>query len=278
MRGKTSTMKVIVKNSVREASQTACQQVKSCILDKGYKVFGFGAGVSVLGLYAELAGSCRKGELDFSDLSVFNLDEFVGMAADFPQSRRFFLEANLFGHLNLKASNIHYLDGLTDSVEDECAYYEQDMEALGGAKLHVLELGVNGRIALNEPGTSMESRSHYVTLTETTRAECGRIFPRGEQVPRWGLTLGIGTILDAQELLVMACGNERAAAVREMLEGPVAQVCPASFLQLHQNVTVVLDAAAASQLTRGDCWSVHSDDYDEMMDFLMLSRRGCGLD
>lgn len=271
-------MRIFVQNNLRKVAELAYQFVKSAIVDKGSKVLGFASGSTMLDLYAELASGCRRGDLDFSDVSTFNVGEYLGLPPDHPQSCRFFMEANLFGHLNLKSSNIHFLDGLTDSVEDECAYYEQDMEALGGVKLQLLGLGRNGHLGFNEPGTPMESRSHYATLTEETREDNRRFFPAKVDVPRWALTMGTGTILDAQELLLIATGQEKAIAVRDMVEGPVSASCPASFLQVHPNANVILDEAAASLLARKSYWNASADDYNDMMDYLMAARRKAGLE
>ncbi|MBR0458778.1 MAG: glucosamine-6-phosphate deaminase [Victivallales bacterium] len=271
-------MKVIVKDNEKQVAETAYLLVKDAIIDRQYKVLGFATGSTPLALYAEIVKGFQRGELDFSDISTFNLDEYLGLPPEHPMSYRFFMESNLFGKINIKPSNIHFFDGLTDSVEAECDDYEDLIASMGGIKLQILGIGRDGHIGFNEPGTSLESRSHYVTLAKETLADNQRFFSKASDVPRWALSMGVGTIMDCQEILLLATGEKKADAVAAMIEGPISTMCTASALQNHPATTVVIDKAAASKLKRLDYWMQTADDYNEMYDYLLAARHRYGLE
>lgn len=272
-------MKVIIKENENQVAEYAYENVvKPAIVEKEYKVLGLPTGSSPLKLYAQIAAGFKRGEIDFSDISTFNLDEYIGLPADHPQSYRLFMETNLFQHINLKPSNIHFLNGMTDCVEWECDYYEEAMEALGGIKLQILGIGRDGHIGFNEPGTPLDCRTGYVTLAEETIEDNKRFFECAADVPRWALSMGVGTIMDAQEILMIATGANKADAIAGMIEGPITAMNTASILQKHPNVTVVIDEAAASKLTRKEYYKKTADNYDEMYEFLMAARVKAGLE
>jgi glucosamine-6-phosphate deaminase len=215
----------------------------------------------------------RNGELDFSDVHTFNLDEYIGLAPDHPQSYRAFMQENLFDYVNLKPENIHFLSGLPDDIEEHCEDYERAIRELGGIKLQILGIGRDGHIGFNEPTSSLRSRTRDKTLTRETIEDNRAFFEKEEDVPRWALTMGVGTILDAREILLLATGRNKARAVAAMVEGPLTAMCTASALQLHPRTTVVLDEAAAAKLDHDDFYRwMFENDY-RMQGYLDDSRK-----
>ncbi len=216
-------------------------QVFKAALDDGAKVLGLATGSSPITIYNELAGS----QLDFSQLTSVNLDEYVGLKADHPQSYHYFMQQNLF---NAKPFAHSYVpDGSNLDEAAATSQYDQII-ADNPIDLQLLGLGQNGHIGFNEPGTDPESTTHKVTLTESTIAANARFFENEDDVPRYAYSMGIGSILKAKQILIVAYGEAKASAVAAMIEGPVTPDVPASYLQTHPRVTVILDAAAASQL------------------------------
>lgn len=212
-------------------------------------VIGFATGGTPIGAYDRLVALHRTQGLDFSTLTTFNLDEYVGLSPDHPQSYHSFMWQHLFGHVNIRASHAHILSGLAHDVDHACTEWEHRIEASGGIDLQILGIGSNGHIAFNEPGSSLTSRTRVVELAERTVQDNARFFDRPDKVPRTAVTMGIGTILEARCLLLMATGDHKAHAVAAALEGPITPDVPASALQRHTNVHVLLDSAAASQLS-----------------------------
>ncbi|MBQ6473409.1 MAG: glucosamine-6-phosphate deaminase [Victivallales bacterium] len=271
-------MRVVIEDNENQVAEYAYEIVRDALVERQYKVLGLPTGGTPLRLYSELIAGLNRSEIDFSDIITFNLDEYLGLAPDHPDSCRYFMETNLFEKINIKPSNIHFLNGLTDNVEAECGEYEDQIAAVGGIKLQILGIGRDGHIGFNEPGTSLESRTHYVMLAKETIADNARFFNRARDVPRWALTMGVGTVMDSEQILLLATGEYKAEAVAAMIEGPITQMCTASALQSHPDVTVVIDQAAAGKLRHLDYWRQASDDYDEMYDFLSAARRGAGLE
>ena len=271
-------MRVVIEDNENQVAEYAYEIVRDALVERQYKVLGLPTGGTPLRLYSELIAGLNRSEIDFSDIITFNLDEYLGLAPDHPDSCRYFMETNLFEKINIKPSNIHFLNGLTDNVEAECGEYEDQIAAVGGIKLQILGIGRDGHIGFNEPGTSLESRTHYVMLAKETIADNARFFNRARDVPRWALTMGVGTVMDSEQILLLATGEYKAEAVAAMIEGPITQMCTASALQSHPDVTVVIDQAAAGKLRHLDYWRQASDDYDEMYDFLSAARHGAGLE
>ncbi len=208
-------------------------------------VLGLAAGATPLKLYAELVHRHADG-LDFSDVTVFDLDEYIGLppghAAEFARG----LHEQLIDRVNLAPGRVHLLGGGGD--DDRCVGYEETIAAAGGIDLQILGIGLNGHIAFNEPGSPHDSRTRRVRLTETTRAANQTRFPPGQRVPETAVTMGIGTILGARRILLLATGEDKADAVAKALDGPVTDAVPASALQRHPDAVILLDRAAASQL------------------------------
>jgi len=194
----------------------------------------------------------REEGLDFSRVTTFNLDEYVGLAPEHRCSYHSFMRENLFNHVNVAPQRIHIPDGLTDDIETFCQSYDQQIRDAGGIDLQILGIGNNGHIGFNEPSSSLASRTRIKTLSAQTLRDNARFFGSEENVPKHVITMGVGTILESRRCILMAFGESKAVAVAQMVEGPVSSMVPASALQLHSKVHVIIDEAAASQLTRLD--------------------------
>ena len=210
-------------------------------------VLGLATGSTPLGLYARLAALYRAGELSFRRATSFNLDEYVGLPATHGQSYRYFMEHNLFSHVDLPAERTHVPSGL-DVSDAALAGYDAAIEAAGGIDLQLLGLGGNGHIGFNEPGTPFGLGTHVVELTARTRQDNARFFASLDEVPTHAATMGVKTVMHARAILLLAFGSAKAEAVRAALTGPVTEEVPASVLQLHPDVTVICDEEAAKLL------------------------------
>ena len=209
-------------------------------------VLGLPTGRTPIALYDELA----KLKTDFSQVTTFNLDEFLGIPPSHPGSFRQFMEQHLFRKVNLNPDRIHFLDGSAQDPDAECVRYERAIEAAGGLDLQVIGIGTNGHIGFNEPGPELQPRTHRVALLPETRRSNAPLFGGDpSQVPSEALSMGMATILQARRIVLLATGRSKATCVERLLNGPVTPGLPASFLQLHRDVDVILDEAAAEKLT-----------------------------
>jgi glucosamine-6-phosphate deaminase len=229
-------------------SERGAQIVAAQIRAKPDCVIGFATGGTPLGVYRRLIELHRSEGLDFSNVTTFNLDEYVGLPPDHEQSYHHFMWNNLFSHVNVEPSRVHIPLGTADDVDAFCFWYEEQIEGAGGLDLQILGIGANGHLAFNEPGSSLGSRTRVKPITERTVHENARFFDNEEDVPRSAITMGIGTIMDARKLLLMANGAGKADAIRATLEGPVTAMVPATIVQLHPHARIVIDEAAASKL------------------------------
>jgi glucosamine-6-phosphate deaminase len=212
-------------------------------------VLGLPTGRTPVAAYAELRRMHRAGEADFSRASTFNLDEFVGIAPTHPGSFRQFMERHLFSGVNLSRDRIHFLKGDASNLEAECRAYEEAILAAGGIDLQVLGIGANGHIGFNEPADSLEAATHQVTLLSSTRRDNAALFDGDPAlVPERALTMGVGTIMQAGEIVLVATGGDKASCVERTARGPVTTRLPASLLQLHRTVEILIDRAAAARL------------------------------
>ena len=212
---------------------------------------GLATGSSPLGLYRELAKARRSGRLAVTTVHGFALDEYVGLPAGHPQSYRAVLTREVCGALGLDPANLHVPDGSGNTLDElvaAAAAYEDTIQELGGIDVQILGIGSNGHIGFNEPGSALTSRTRVKRLSDRTRLDNARFFAQPEDVPTHCLTQGLGTILDAGTLVLVATGPAKAAAVAAAVEGPLTASCPASVLQWHARATVVLDEAAAARL------------------------------
>jgi glucosamine-6-phosphate deaminase len=249
-------MLVIVKDSYEEMSREAARFIADHLRKKPNLVLGLATGSTPLGLYRELARMHRDEGLDFSKVTTFNLDEYVGLPPEHGQSYHYFMRENFFKHVNLDSRYVHIPMGMTRDVDAFCAWYEQRIQELGGIDVQVLGIGANGHIAFNEPGSSLGSRTRIKTLTGTTRIDNARFFRNSEEVPKFAITMGVGTIMDAKELLLMASSSSKADAIKAAVEGPITAMCPASIIQLHRKAYAFVDKDAAARLTGlyNDTW------------------------
>ena len=209
-------------------------------------VLGLATGSTPVGTYQNLVAAYEAGDLDFSKVKTYNLDEYRGLPGDHEQSYRYFMNVNLFDHVNIDKANTHVPDGLMEDYEAACAEYDAAVAAAGNQDLQLLGVGNNGHIGFNEPGDAFVKGTHCVDLTESTIQANSRLFDSIDDVPRQAYTMGTQTIMYARMILVVANGEAKAQAVRDMCFGPVTPGCPASILQLHTNCVVVADDAALS--------------------------------
>lgn len=229
-------------------SKAAAQVIAGVLNEKPNAVLGMATGSTPLGVYQELVKMHKAGELDFHQVTTFNLDEYVGLPKSNSQSYHYFMHENFFKHVNIAPGNIYIPSGTTKNYRAFCAWYEKRIEECGGIDVQILGIGSDGHIAFNEPGSSLSSRTRLKTLAEPTIQDNARFFDRKEDVPIYAITMGVGTILEARTLVLLANGKNKASAVAQMVEGPVTSMITASALQLHPSAKVFLDEDAAGQL------------------------------
>lgn len=242
-------MEVVILPSAQEVAQLAADVVADVLTTGSGPVLGLATGSSPLALYAELAQRRRNGTLNFDGCSAFALDEYVGLGVDHPQSYASVIRDEVVQPLGLDPAAVHVPDGSAEDLVAAACAYEQAITDAGGVDLQILGIGANGHIGFNEPTSSFASRTRIKTLSPQTRSDNARFFDSLSEVPEHCVTQGLGTISEARQLLLLAQGEHKAQAVASMIEGPVAATCPASLLQWHRNVVVILDEAAAGALT-----------------------------
>ena len=239
-------MKIIIDTPEGIAKQAA-EHYRSILAEKPSAVLGFATGSTPLDLYAELVRLYEAGEISFKDVTTFNLDEYVGLEPTHDQSYRYFMDTNLFNLIDLDPAAVHIPSGIDTSAENLAAYDAAIAQA-GGVDMQLLGIGINGHIGFNEPGTPLESLTHVVELTESTREANKRFFDSIDDVPTHAATMGIKTVMNAKKLMLIALGENKADAIAATINGPVTPEVPASVLQLHPDVVVFLDEGAASKL------------------------------
>jgi glucosamine-6-phosphate deaminase len=241
-------MLVLIKDDSRQMSLEAALQVASQIRLKPDSVIGFATGSTPLGLYKELISLHQHEGLDFSKIISFNLDEYIGLPPSHPESYHYFMWENLFKHININPSNVHIPMGMIDDIEKFCFWYEEKIKSYGGIDLQILGIGANGHIAFNEPGSSLGSRTRIKTLGQKTRLDNSRFFNDLDEVPKYAITMGVGTIMEAKRLLLLASGSNKAEAIKATVEGPIMAKYPATIVQYHRYATIIIDKDAASKL------------------------------
>ncbi len=241
-------MRVLIRDSAADVAGCGADLIEARLAARPAAVLGLATGATPLALYRELAARARAGRVSFSDVTTFNLDEYLGLDGAHPQSYRAYMDREFFAHVDIDIARTHVPAGNAGNARRAAVEYDRRIADAGGIDLQLLGIGRNGHIGFNEPYSSLSSRTRVKTLSANTIADNARFFADGEYQPHLAITVGIGTILDAREVLLLATGEAKAAAVRDMIEGPVAARCPASALQLHAHVTVVIDDAAASAL------------------------------
>ena len=241
-------MEIIIQPTAEEATSVAARIIARLLREKPDAVLGLATGSTPLQLYRELIAM----KLDWRKVTTFNLDEYVGLENTHPQSYHSFMWKNLFQHVNIPQKNIHIPDGMSRDIPGFCANYEMKIRAKGGVDLQVLGIGTDGHVGFNEPTSSLASRTRIKTLTRQTRRDNARFFGSADKVPHHVITMGLGTIMEARQCVLLAFGVKKARALAATVEGPLAAINPASILQLHPNVKVCLDEPAAAKLKRAD--------------------------
>ena len=233
----------------RAAARALARRIVAALGANPRLVLGLPTGKTPVGFYHELATIAAAGHADFSQATTFNLDEFLGIPADHPGSYRRYMEHHLFSRVNLRPENIHFLDGAARDPEAECRRYEEAIQAAGGIDIQILGIGTNGHIGFNEPAPELHPRSHRVTLRPETRRSNAALFGGDPHaVPAEALSMGMATILHARTLILLATGRSKAACVERLVNGPITPSLPASFLQLHREVDIMVDEAAGELL------------------------------
>jgi len=241
-------IKFILTQDYDDMSRKAANIIGAQIILKPNSVLGLATGSTPIGTYACLADRYTKGDLDFSKITSVNLDEYRGITHENDQSYYYFMHDNLFSKVNIDVNKTFVPDGTIADADEACAKYEEIIAATGGVDLQLLGLGHNGHIGFNEPAEVFPKRTHCVDLTESTIQANARFFASKEEVPTQAYTMGIQTIMDAKKILVVVSGADKAAIVKKAFFGEVTPLVPASVLQLHQDVTIVGDAAAFAEI------------------------------
>ncbi len=243
-------MRVIVCKDSDEMSRTAAQIFADRIRKKPNIILGLATGGTPVKMYKELIRMHKEEGLDFSKVISFNLDEYLGITGDHDQSYRYFMNTNLFNHININKANTHVLNGKAKDAAAECKAYEEAIKKAGGIDIQLLGIGGNGHIAFNEPGSPKNSRTRVVDLTQKTIEDNARFFASANDVPKQALSMGNGTIMEAREIVLIADKASKADAISKSVEGPATEQVPASLLQAHKNTTFVVDKDAASKLKK----------------------------
>ncbi len=239
-------MNVLIYESEEQIGIAAGNYMCGQVLQKPNSVLGLATGSTPLKPYSQMIELYKKGVVDFSKVTTFNLDEYVNLDVNDKNSYHSFMHENLFDHINIPEENINFLDGNAEDPEEECRRYEEKIKAAGGIDIQLLGIGSNGHIAFNEPADCFQRWSHVVTLKKSTVKDNSRFFKSIDEVPTQAVTMGIGSIMQAKKILIIAIGENKAKAIKQLIDGNVTPMCPASVLQFHTDVTLMLDKAAAS--------------------------------
>ena len=233
-------MRIIVVEDYQELSRWAAHFVAGLVRGNPNCVLGLPTGSTPVGMYKEIVRMHQKG-LDLKAIQTFNLDEYVGLAPDHPESYHYFMYRHLFNHVNVTQDRLIFPDGMTPDFNQECVHYEDMIQDAGGIDLMILGLGPNGHIGFNEPDSQLGTKTHVVELTSETIQANARFFPDADHVPRRAVTMGVGSIMQAQEILLLVSGNAKRDVLRKALFGEVTTAVPASILQLHPHLVVITD-------------------------------------
>ncbi len=241
-------MDIVIRPTQVDAVKLTAMIIADTLRRNPAAVLGLATGRTFQPVYALLVEEFTEGRIDFSGVTTFNLDEYAGIAETDPRSFSAYMREQLFSKVNVSPDRCHLPDGTAADLAESCKAYESAIAAAGGIDLQLLGIGLTGHVGFNEPGSALHSRTRTKALSEITREQYRQYFNNGQEVPARAVTMGIGTILDAQRCLLLATGSEKSAVIAEALEGPITASVPASALQFHENCTVLLDEAAASRL------------------------------
>ncbi|HET6409569.1 MAG TPA: glucosamine-6-phosphate deaminase [Chthoniobacteraceae bacterium] len=242
-------MEIVIQPTPEAASIIGANIIANLVHDRPDCVLGLATGGTPLAMYRELVRMHREEGLDFSKVTTFNLDEYVGLDPKHPQSYHAFMWENLFGHINISPDRVHIPDGLASDIPEFCREYEESIRRAGGIDLQVLGIGTEGHIGFNEKSSSLASRTRIKTLTPQTRRDNARYFGDADDVPMHVITMGVGSIMDARQVLMLAFGEAKAQAIADAVEGSISAMNPASMLQMHPVAKALLDEPAASKLS-----------------------------
>ncbi|SHF89465.1 glucosamine-6-phosphate deaminase [Ornithinibacillus halophilus] len=241
-------MNIVKVANYESMSLKACEKLTSFLKTTDNPVLGLATGSTPEGLYRCLIEKQQQGEISFNNTTTFNLDEYVGLKGNDPNSYRYFMNDKLFDHIDIQLENTHIPNGETSDMNAECETFEKELKEKGPVDIQILGLGLNGHIGFNEPGTPFNSRTHVVELDESTRQANSRFFSSIDEVPKHAITMGIDTIMESKEIILLVSGENKAEAVKKLVQGEVTEEFPASILQKHSNVTIIADEAALSQI------------------------------
>ena len=251
-------MRVVILPSENDASNFAAEFISDFINNKKNSVLGLASGSSVLLTYKALIKKYELGQFSLKKITTFNLDEYIGLGPNHNQSYRNYMNQQLFNHIDINHKNTYIPECFDGNYELSAANYESEIKNHGGINLQLLGVGSNGHIGFNEPTSSLKSRTRIKTLTKNTISNNARFFKESEIQPSLAITMGIGTIMKAQNILLIGLGKHKSKAVSEIIEGPLSSFCPGSALQNHENTTVILDDLAASDLKLYDYY-IHTE-------------------
>ncbi len=237
-------MRVYREKDYKHASRMAANIISAQIIMKPNCNLGLATGSTPIGTYQQLIEWYEKGDLDFSKVHSFNLDEYCGLSRENEQSYRYFMNSHFFNHINIKMEHTFIPDGMNANAKEACSEYNRIIFESGGIDLQLLGLGHNGHIGFNEPGAAFDKETHCVELSQSTREANARFFTSMEEVPKYAYTMGIKTIMQAKKILVVVCGEDKSDILKEVFFGPITPTVPASILQMHQDVILVGDEMA----------------------------------
>lgn len=245
-------MRIIVCEDYEKVSQKAAQIILSQITLKPNSILGLATGSTPIGMYKNLIQLNKDNMIDFSQVRTFNLDEYYNLEKTNSQSYNYFMHENLFNHINIKPENIDIPNGMAKDIEDECKRYDSAIKECGGVDIQVLGIGNNAHIGFNEPGVNFEKGTHLVQLDESTIKANARFFNNEDEVPKTAITMGIGSIFMSKKIMLIASGESKSQAIYNTVYGDVSPQVPASILQLHNDVVLILDKEAAKLLKEED--------------------------
>lgn len=241
-------MNVIIAASYEEMSKIAAKEIAKLVYIKPDAILGLATGSTPEGVYKELIELNKESRIDFSKVTSYNLDEYKGLPGDHPQSYRYFMDTKLFNHINIDKNKTHVLSGVTKDIEKECKEYDDAIEADGGIDLQLLGIGENGHIGFNEPSDYLNMNTHLTKLTEDTIKANSRFFDSFKEVPTEAITMGLGSIMKAKKIILLASGEKKAEIIAKLVEEKISTKIPASLLQVHPDVLIIVDKAAGKYL------------------------------
>lgn len=241
-------MRLLVVKDYEEMSKVAADIFKDIINEKPNAVLGLATGSTPVGLYKRLIGMNKNKEIDFSNIKTVNLDEYVGLGEEDSQSYRYFMNENLFNHININKANTFIPNGLAENLDEEAKNYDKKVDELGGIDLQILGVGTNGHIAFNEPDEYLIAETHVTSLAQSTIEANSRFFDSIDEVPTKALSMGLGPIMKSRKILLLVKGEEKTEAIKELLNGNITTNNPATILQMHKDVTVIIDEKMANKI------------------------------